>query len=78
MSDTEGFLCPVLVGNRRYPRYAIAVKRQAFSLTLYWTGAGDDPWSGEVSGARKWADYGEVMSVIRVMGTAEPDDSPGA
>lgn len=34
---------PLLVGNRRFPRYAISIKHSPFSPTLYWTGAGGDP-----------------------------------
>ena len=78
MSDPESYLRPVLVGNRRYPRYAIALDRSPFSPTLYWRGAGDDPWTDEVTEATRWADFGGVMTAIRAMETAEPDDSPGA
>jgi hypothetical protein len=78
MNDPEGFLRPVLVGNQRYPRYAIALHRSPFSPTLFWTGTNDDPWSADVSEATKWADYGALMTAIRRLETAEPDDSPGA
>ena len=77
MSDPDEAIRPVLIGNRRYPRYAISVTRSPFSPTLYWTGTGDDPWTAEVTRAMRWADYDEVMVVIRGMGTAERD-SPGA
>jgi hypothetical protein len=78
MSDPEGAVHPVLVGNRRSPRYAIAVNHSPSSPPLYWTGMGDNPWTTEVSGSMKWADYGAVMAAIRGMGTAESDDSPGS
>jgi hypothetical protein len=73
----ESYLRPVLVGNRRYPRYAIALERSRFSPTLYWSGAGDDPWTAEVCGALRWADFVAVMTAIREMETGEPDDSRG-
>ncbi len=78
MIDPESPIRPVLIGNLRYPRYAIALDRCPSSQTLYWMGTTDDPWTTDVSGAMRWADYGAVMDVIREMETAEPDDSPGA
>jgi hypothetical protein len=67
MSDPETLIRPILVGNPRYPRYAISVDHSPFTPTLYWNGKGDDPWTDEVCDAMKWADYGKVMTMIRGM-----------
>jgi hypothetical protein len=66
-----------LVGNWKYPRYAVTLTRYPFLPTLYWTGMGDDPWTDDVSGAMKWADYGAAELAVRVIEAAEPDDSTG-
>ena len=78
MSEPEGKFRPVLVGNCRFHRYAIAAGSPPSSPRRYWTGRGGDPWTAEVSGAMWWADYGAVTDAIRGMGAAQPDDSPGA
>jgi hypothetical protein len=78
MIDVEGANGAVLVGSRRYPRYAVSFNRYLFLPMLYWTGVVEDPWTTEVSEAMTWADYGAVMDAMRAMETAEPDDSPGA
>jgi hypothetical protein len=77
MIDPERTIRPIMVGNRSYPRYAIAIHR---SPTLYWTeaGTGGACWTADSSRSRKWADYGEVMVAIHAMETARSDDFLGA
>jgi len=77
MNEPEGMVRPVLVGNCRFHRYAIAASRSPSSPTRYWTGRGEAPWTAEVSGAMRWADYGAVLDAIHEMGRVESDDSPG-
>ena len=77
MIDPESPIRPVLVGNRRYPRYAIALNRSPFSTTVYWTGRVEDPWDADVSLAKRWADFGAAELAVREIEAAEPDDSPG-
>jgi hypothetical protein len=64
MIDPESKIRPVMIGNRCYPRYAIAIDRSPFSPTLYWTGTSEDPWTVDPSRAMKWAEYGDVMDAI--------------
>jgi hypothetical protein len=77
MSAIENAIRLALVGNWKYPRYAVAFNRSPLSPTLYWTGAVEDPWTADPSGAMKWADYRAVMDAMRVINIAEPNDSPG-
>jgi hypothetical protein len=78
MSVSEGAILPVLVCNRRYPRFAIAANGSKFSATMYWTVTGIDRWTADPSRAMRWAEFGGVMTAIRRMEAGEPDDSPGA
>ena len=78
MSDHGCPLRPVLVGNRRFPRYAIVVDGSPSLPTLDWAGRSEGPWTAEVSVAMKWANPDTVTSVILGMRTAEPTDLFGA
>ena len=78
MIDPESPIRLALVGNPKYPRYAVTFSQYPFLPTWYWTGAADDPWTAEVSGAMRWADYGAAELSIREIEAAESDDSPGA
>jgi hypothetical protein len=77
MIDPEKTIRPVMVGNRFYPRYAVAINRSPFAPRLYWTGTGGDCWTADSSRARKWAGYGEVLVAIHAMEMARSDDFPG-
>jgi hypothetical protein len=78
MIDPENPIRLALVGNWKYPRYAITFSPYPFLPTLFWSGAADDPWTAEVSEAMRWADYGAAELAVREIELAEPDDSPGA
>jgi hypothetical protein len=45
-----------LVGNRRYPRYAIVDNHCRMGPVRYWTGDPMEPWSPEPGKAMWWAD----------------------
>jgi hypothetical protein len=56
MNESRSRFCLELVGNRRYPRYAIVTCPGASGLVRYWTGCIEEPWSSDHRRARKWAD----------------------
>jgi hypothetical protein len=78
MIDPESPIRLALVGNPKYSRYAVTLTRYPFLPTLYWSGAADDPWTADVSGAMRWADYGAAELAVREVEAAETDGSPGA
>jgi hypothetical protein len=75
--DLESRTCLALVGNWRYPRYAVTYNRSRFSPTLYWTGVVEQPWTTEVSEAMRWADYEAAELALGEIESAESDDSHG-
>lgn len=78
MIDHERPISLALVGNPKYSRYAVTLSPYPFLPMLYWTGDADDPWTTDVSGAMKWADYGAAELAVREIEAAESDDLPGA
>jgi hypothetical protein len=77
MIDPEKTIRPVMIGNRYYPRYAIAINCSPFSPRLYWTGTGGACWTADSSRARKWTDYGAAELAGLEVKANEPDPLGG-
>jgi hypothetical protein len=56
MNDSRSRFGLALVGNRRYPRYAIVEDRYDTGPIRYWTGDPLEPWSPDPRRAARWAD----------------------
>jgi hypothetical protein len=56
MNDPRSRFGLALVGNRRYPRYAIVDNHFRTGPVRYWTGDPLAPWSPEPGKAMRWAD----------------------
>jgi hypothetical protein len=65
MSNSTRRFCLTLVGNRRFPRYAIVEHRWCTGTVRYWTGDPLEPWSPDPRRASTWADP-EVAEVALV------------
>jgi len=55
---------PLLIGNRKFPRYIIADNRTKDN-NLFWTGTRTNPWTEKIEEAWKFARYDLVMNTIR-------------
>lgn len=71
MSASKNQFGVVMVGNLRYPRYAIVDNRRPDEPTRFWTGDLDQPWSVEVARAVRWADYNAVLFGVQEVGRHE-------
>jgi hypothetical protein len=78
MTDEESPIRLVMVGDRRFPRYAIAFAPYPFLARLYWSGAADAPWIADDSGAMRWADFALAEHACREIVASQMDDLPGA
>jgi hypothetical protein len=72
MSDSTSRFCLALVGNRRFPRYAIVENHCRMGPVRYWTEDPLEPWSPEPGKAMRWADPEVVAIYLEKLGLSGP------